>query len=311
MNTERIVIGKNNPHVFPDLEIWGFPIALYLFLGGLAAGILFFTAYQYIRTKGQISETLSRAAWFAPVALVVGLIALFIDLHNKLFVWRLYTTINFDSPMSWGAWTLLVITPLSILWVLSLMKQDTFNSGWTASLRIVHNWSVRNRGVLAWSLMLLSVVLGVYTGILLSAFNARPLWNSEALAMLFLTSGLSTGVVIILWLSTRKEEIKFYRRTDAALIGLELLLIIYFFMGLVSGPKAAVESVKLFFGGAFTFPFWSLVVVMGLVLPLVIEVLEMRGKKVPRYLVPVLVLAGGLIFRVIIVQAGQVSSFAI
>ena len=29
MNTEHIISGKNNPHVYPDLEIWGFPIALY------------------------------------------------------------------------------------------------------------------------------------------------------------------------------------------------------------------------------------------------------------------------------------------
>lgn len=311
MNSELIISGKNNPHVYPDLEIWGFPIALYLFLGGLAAGILFFTAFQFVRTGGKISEAMMKVSWLAPAALIVGLIALFIDLHNKLYFWRLYTTISLESPMSWGAWTLLIITPLSFIWVLALMDKTDFMDKDFGLIRSLQRWSKRYIKAIALSLMILSVILGVYTGILLSAFNARPLWNSEALAMLFLVSGLSTGVVLFLLLSKSKSEINYYRKVDAALIILELLLIVYFFMGLITGPNAAVESAGLFFGGAFTLSFWTLVVGLGLLIPLIIEFSEMAGRKVPHYIVPVLVLAGGLIFRIIIVHAGQVSSFAI
>ncbi|MEJ2006225.1 MAG: hypothetical protein P8X57_14965, partial [Cyclobacteriaceae bacterium] len=63
----------------------------------------------------------------------------------------------------------------------------------------------------------------------------------EALAMLFLVSGMSTGVVLILWISRKRDEINYYRKVDAVLIVLELLLIVYFFMGLISGPEAAVD----------------------------------------------------------------------
>ena len=311
MNTEYIVSGKNNPNVYPDLEVWGFPIALYLFLGGVAAGILFFTAYHYVRRQDAGAELIRKVAILAPLALIIGLVALFVDLHNKLYFWRLYTTINFDSPMSWGAWTLLIVTPLSILWYLSFAKDDLISWRSYPMLPWIRKWAVANRQLMAWSLMILAAILGVYTGILLSAFNARPLWNSEALGILFLTSGLSTGLVVILWMSNKKEEIVYYRKIDMALMVLELLLIIYFFMGLISGPEAAVEAATLFFGGAFTFPFWTMVVVMGLLVPLFIEVMELRGKKVPHYVVPVLVLLGGLFFRLIIVQAGQVSSFGI
>ena len=311
MQTELIISGKNNPHVVPELSLWGFPISFYLFLGGLAAGLLFFASLYYLLNKSEkYPYAVKWAAFLAPPALIVGLIALFIDLHNKLYFWRLYTTINLDSPMSWGAWTLMVITPLSVLWCISFLDdQPRLGIKLNEWLSAIRKWTISYRRYMAWGLLVLSVVLGVYTGILLSAFNARPLWNSSTLGFLFLISGLSTGAALIMWLSRNKEEIVLFRKLDMALIAVELLLIIHFFMGLLAGPLAQVQAAELFLGGKYTWTFWTLVVFMGLIIPLVIELFEYRGKHVPRFLVPVLVLAGGLIFRIILVQAGQTSTF--
>lgn len=311
MQTELIISGKNNPHVVPDLTLWGFPISFYLFLGGLTAGILFFASLYYLLNKSEkYPYAVKWATFFAPPALIVGLTALFIDLHHKVYVWRLYTTINFDSPMSWGAWTLLIITPLSILWCISFLdNQPKLGAKLNKWLALIREWAIKYRKPMAWTLLILSVVLGVYTGILLSAFNARPLWNSSTLGFLFLISGLSTGAVLIMWLSRNKEEILLFRKLDMALIGIELLLIVHFFMGLLAGPLAQVQAAELFLGGKYTWSFWLLVVLMGLIIPLIIEFFEYRGKHVPRFLVPMLVLIGGLIFRIILVQAGQTSTF--
>lgn len=41
------------------------------------------------------------------------------DLTNMFYAWQLYTTIRLESPMSWGAWVLLIISLLSFLWVFS------------------------------------------------------------------------------------------------------------------------------------------------------------------------------------------------
>jgi formate-dependent nitrite reductase membrane component NrfD len=41
MKEELIVSGRMNPGIDPYLHIWHWQIPLYLFLGGLAAGILF------------------------------------------------------------------------------------------------------------------------------------------------------------------------------------------------------------------------------------------------------------------------------
>ena len=51
MREEFIISGRMNPSIDPQLNIWHWQIPLYLFLGGLAAGILFFAAYYTLRGK--------------------------------------------------------------------------------------------------------------------------------------------------------------------------------------------------------------------------------------------------------------------
>jgi formate-dependent nitrite reductase membrane component NrfD len=48
---------------------------------------------------------------------------------------------------------------------------------------------------------------------------------------------------------------------------------------------------------------------LGLLLPAVLEVLELIGYKVPIVIPAILVLLGGLIFRFIMVEAGQITRY--
>ena len=45
-------------------------------------------------------------------AISLGMLALFLDLEHKLYVWRLYLTFKPLSPMSWGAWILMLVYPV-------------------------------------------------------------------------------------------------------------------------------------------------------------------------------------------------------
>jgi len=51
MKEELIVSGKHIPEIYPVLHLWHWEISLYLFLGGLAGGILFFAAYFLLPEK--------------------------------------------------------------------------------------------------------------------------------------------------------------------------------------------------------------------------------------------------------------------
>jgi protein NrfD len=311
MKEEIIISGRNLPLIDPHLAIWHWPIALYLFLGGLAAGVLFFAAYYVIRGKEEeFPAAVKWAPVVVPIALVIGLLALIVDLKNPMNAFRLYMTIKIESPMSWGAWTLLAVTPLSIIWVASYLKELIPTWDWKLSwLNAFEAFVIKNRKAMAWIMIVLAVILGIYTGILLSAFNARPLWNTALLGPLFLVSGLSTGAATIMWLSRKHQERMTFARIDLLLIIIELFFIIHLFMGFLAGPEVQIESAKLFLGGEYTIPFWGFVVGLGLVLPALLEILELMGKKVPVSLPVLLILIGGFLFRLIMVEAGELTRY--
>ena len=309
MREEIIVSGRMNPFIDPHLNIWHWQIPTYLFLGGLAAGILFFAALFYLQGKEEKYRTAVRVApLIVPILLVLGLFALLLDLKHKLYFWQLYTTIHLESRVSWGAWTIMVVTPLSFIWA-AIHLRDVFPKwDWKYQwLKDLEAFFIRYKRPMAWVIVIFSVILGVYTGILLSAFNARPLWNTSILGPLFLVSGFSTGAAAIILFSKNHEERKTFAKIDLLLIAVELFLIIHLFMGFLASTQVQIDAANLFLGGPYTAPFWILVVTMGLVVPALLEVLELLKYRIPVYIPAILVIFGGLMLRFIIVYAGQVS----
>ncbi len=309
MKEEIIVSGRMNHLIDPNLHIWHWQIPLYLFAGGLAAGILFFAALNTIlgrKEKYPVSVKLS--PFIAPILLIIGLSALFIDLNHKLYFWRLYTTIRLQSPMSWGAWTLMIITPLSLVWCGLNIRELFPKWDWKFKILIdLETFLKKYEMLIAWLILIYALILGVYTGILFSAFNARPLWNTSILGPLFLTSGLSTAAAVIVLMSKNQLERHYFTRIDLMLIGIEIFLIIHMFMGFLASTQVHIEAANLFLGGPYTTPFWLFVVSLGLVIPAILEILELFHYKMPAWIAPVLVLFGGLMFRFIIANAGQAS----
>ncbi|MCF7823566.1 MAG: polysulfide reductase NrfD [Candidatus Marinimicrobia bacterium] len=309
MIEEIITSGRMNPEIDPVLHAWGWEIPLYLFLGGISAGILIFSAYFTLR--GRQDELPTAVKWLpltVPVLIGVGLLALLMDLSHVLYAWQLFTNIRWESPMSWGAWTLFIITPLSIAW-LAIWLEDIFPKwDWKFDeVKTVINWLKDQKRIMAQILILLSVILGMYTGILLSAFNARPFWNTSILGPLFLTSGLSASAALIVFFSKSEVEKRLFTRIDIILIGMELFMIIHLFMGHLAGTQVHIQAAQMFLGGPYTVYFWIFVVGLGLVLPVILELLELKHKFIPAIVPVFLIVAGNLMLRFIVVNAGQAS----
>ncbi len=311
MKEELFVSGRMNPNIDPYLNIWHWQIPVYLFLGGLAAGILFFAAlYTILGKEKEMPTTVKWATFLVPFMLILGLAALFIDLKHKLYFWQLYTTIRLQSPMGWGAWVLMIITPISLVWVASYLKELVPSWNWKYEfLNKFERWVIANRYYIAWVMIFYAVILGIYTGILLSAFNARPLWNTSLLGPLFLVSGMSTGTAVIMWMTKNPGERRLMSRIDLLLIGIELFFIVHLFMGFLASSAVQINAAELFLGGQFTVSFWVFVIILGLIFPAVLEILEMRGVHIPIVIPVLLVLFGGLMFRFIMVEAGQITRF--
>ena len=313
---------RTNALIDPGLHVWHYEVPAYLFLGGLVAGIMVLAGLWMLRRPdGERSRALSLLPWAAPILLSLGMLFLWLDLENRLNVFRFYLALRPSSPMSWGSWILLAIYPASILLALRMLPAELRSCPLSKLARRVGRTELGQRAeanftrVLAWvdghtreiafANVVLGVGLGIYTGILLGSLGARPLWSSAILGPLFLVSGLSTGAAFMMLHAIRDDERIALGRADMGLIAVELALLGLWITGLATGGAASREAVGVILGGPFTAAFWTLVVSLGLLAPLAAEWLELRHGAVPGRLAAVLVLVGGFALRWILVYAGQ------
>jgi formate-dependent nitrite reductase membrane component NrfD len=311
------VTTRANAQIDPSLHVWGWEITVYLFFGGIVAGILVLTAALELASGSRPLSRSLRLAPFAALALLsAGMFALWLDLAHRLWAWRFYAVFRPTSPMSWGAWILVLVYPAGLL--LGLGSLDGAQRLWLlrktpAALRNLLDrltaFADANRRAVLVASVLAGVALGLYTGLLLGTMPSRLAWNSAVLGPLFLASGVSTGAASLLLLRLDPGERKTLVRWDAIAIGAELVLIVLLLLGWATSGEAGRFAAHSFLGGPYTAVFWSLVVVTGLLVPLAMEFLESRRHLKFIALVPVLILAGGLALRWVLLLAGQASAF--
>lgn len=323
MNPEliEIVHGRANPHIDPTLHIWGWEIPVYLFLGGIVAGLMVLLGILELRSGTRPSSRAVRWMPFVSLALIsLGMGALFLDLANKLNVFRFYMAFMPTSPMSWGSWILVGVYPaLALLGLGGLLPAERKWLGHLPGLRSgLGAWLLkstlaladRQRPGLLWLGVGLGVALGTYTGLLLGTLAARLPWNSALLGPLFLTSGISTGAAFLLLFHLDDVTRQRLVRWDLAAIGVELFILALMLLGFVSGGATDALAGAALLGGAWTPVFWSLVVIAGLLVPLTLNVLEVRRHLPLTALSPTLVLIGGFALRAVLVGAGQDMGFS-
>lgn len=303
-------IARHSHLIDPHLQVWGWEIPTYLFLGGMAAGIMFLSSLLHAR-GGERSRVARWLPLVAPLLVSLGMVALFLDLGHKAFVWRFYLAFRWTSPMSWGAWILIVVYPVSLLYGLAtlaaedaerLARRVPLLGGLVSPARA---FAARHLRGLRIANLVVGVGLGGYTGVLLSTLGARALWGSALLGPLFLVSGISSGAALALLLRVSAEERAFLSRADLHAMWLEIALILFVLAGLSTGGAAAQAGAALLLGGPYTAPFWALVVAVGLVVPSLLELLERRMHLPATAVAPALVLVGGFALRWILVAAGQ------
>ncbi len=309
---------------------WGLPVVWYLFLAGVGAGALTTSASVLLRGggggfAGSHVEIARYGAFLAPLPVMIGSFLLIFELGTfeagHWFRWlNLYKVINL-SPMSIGTWLLTFFIGVSVLYAYTFISNAPFLGERQAPLR----------RVLAWIAIPLGIATAIYTGVLLGAMPARPFWNSPILAFLFMLSSLSTGVALILLAravlhtaspdeteQAHMESSYVLSSTDILLIGFELMVLFLFIMYAhltIGNVKEAVSVILP--GGELATLFWFGVVLIGLLIPALIELYYLIPKLVyhrdfnaPRTVditVSVAVLLGGFLLRYVVVVAGQIT----
>ncbi len=313
----------------PKIE-WGILIVNYLFLGGLSAGLFFVSALAtYLQPKDETAYArIARyGAMMAPWPVALGSLLLIFDLGNWYRFYKLFLHFRWQSPMSIGSWLLLLFTGVALVYFWSWLTEGQRRKV-TAVLKLPR-WLNRDlspvRSRIAAAGFPLSIGVAIYTGVLLGAVQARPFWNTNLVAQLFLFSALSTGcAVLILALSVNRKrldaaQLRFLYTLDICLITLEFFVVLPYILHGELSVEAVKHSLGLILGGPYTLVFWLLFIGAGLVVPLVMEVWEiapalsagatLHHKPWLAGLTATLVICGGYLLRYIFVYAGQISSF--
>ncbi len=308
---------RTNLGVDPIVSIWQWEIPVYLFLGGLVAGLMVIGAIQELLWPGKWDKRLGRIGAIAGIVLIsLGMLALFLDLSHKLYVWRFYLALKPLSPMSWGAWILVLAYPALGLWLLGGISEQEWGT-WSQRFGVLRfanglrSFSDTYRRQILIATALVGVGLGSYTGVLLQTLMARPLWSTGLLAPLFLASGISAGAAFYMLYKKSEADVKMaLLRWDLAAIGVELALLGIFVLDKAAGTQIDREAIGLLLAGPFTGAFVGLVLLGGIITPALVEWQELRHSALPGWLAPILVLLGGLALRVVLVAAGQASNYS-
>ncbi len=289
-------------------------IPLYLFFGGLAAGIFIVAAIcDLVSLKAPRFEAVAKAAGYLafPMAALGGL---FLSIHlgkpERGILFPLFFT-NFESWMVIGAWILAPFMAVS------------------AAYPALWFFGVDRRARIVVAIVGIPVAIGLagYTGFLLAGQGFVPLWSQKYLPIMFLNSGVTTGIAlagIATLVATQISlplvgPIRLEERDRSDVIrwltlfmGIAILVEsfeLYSFMGyLTQKAKGGEFVVNVLTQGDLSSWFWGGVVGVALGLPLLLAAASFLTKRpIPAlaYSYFGLALLGGMILRFVIVWGGE------
>lgn len=299
-------------------------VPMYLFFGGLAAGTFIGAVLcDLVGVKSPRFRQISRVAAYAALP-VLALAGFFLTFHLgkplRGLLFPFYFR-NYDSWMTWGGWILGGTAPLvaayAVLWYLDTRP---------AVRRLV--------GVVG---IPFAVGLAMYTGALLAGSGFVPLWSMKHLPVLFLNSGLTTGVALLgliaalAWPFLKGAEdsarpvVAWLSIVLIVMIALELLETYVFMSYLAADPGGLKADPTGQFvaptGGRLAYEyvtqgplrswFWWGFIAVGLLIPLALTLPEFLFR---RWWLPIatvkfaLVLVGGFVLRYVIVRGGDLKA---
>lgn len=310
---------------------WKWELVIYLWIAGIAGGA-YFSAFMIDRiTQGKYPQ-LPKIATFLGVPLVLlGSLLLVVDLGEQLRAWHLFTRVRLGSPMSMGSWILLLYALLGVV-MIALWWSKSFEPG-EIRLTVISGLASVIRPaaslvpVLAWIELVLAVLLVAYTGVLLSATN-QPLWGGVLLLpALFVASAVSTGLALLVLVirtgfggivdmlfggegKRLPGETLHIMGITSLILGIIELVVLIGYLGWVAfmSTPAGAAAVGILLTGPMSVMFWGGVVLVGLLIPLILEFASAKGREAvigSMLASAALVILGGLFLRAVVLLGGQ------
>lgn len=281
-------------------EAFGLFIAVYFYLTGLSAGsfILSTLAYGFgmekYKSLGKVGVIL------ATVLLIIAPLFLLLHIGVPHRAWHLFVYLNFESPITWGSF-LLILYPINcIVYGYFMFKEQ--------------KKLTRLFGLIG---IPLAVSVHGYTGFILAFGKARALWNTALMPILFLVSAIVSGIALMILVCIIKD--RFFSRQKkidypllenlgkmlAWIIVFDLFLVLCDILVLLISHSDAQAAARLLLSGKF-FPLFLIVEnLLGKIVPFVLLSVARFRNLATIIIASLLVIIGIFFMRYVVVIGGE------
>lgn len=240
---------------------WGWLIAVYLFLGGVAGGAYTIAALNSFLGAG-LGLSTTVGLWIAFPALLIGTIFLIADLGSPIRA----ILAGMKPGTSWIARGTWIISVFMILSFLHLIIHQFTNVGDTAGGKTAIN-------IIAVAGIVFAIGTMAYTGILLSASKGIPFWRSGIVPVVFVVSATVTGHFAIMLGMTMYDNtaatllpLRTMALEAVGLVVLEVLAILFFLQAAFRQPDPRESAERILRKRIFVIGY----VILGLAAPLIL-----------------------------------------
>ncbi len=301
--------------------VWGFPVALYLFLGGMTSAAYYIGVLAELFSKGKYKNLARVGSYLVLIPIFIGLLLLLVDLGRPLSFWHLifqpssswHFVFQSGSVMSAGVWLLVIFVVIcGVIYPAFWLAEEKIGE----KLPLIKGLKGKEkiRRLVGYIGLAPAFLVSIYTGVLLAATSSE-LWGATPfLPILFVASAGSAGVAaIVLALAitsdTKIEALEKLIDADVVYIYLEFLTLVFLLLTLIVAGQAG-EAIKKILIGNLAVLFWVGFGLVGIVLPYLIDHYHLRaknglGKGLP-VTASILGLFGGFFLRYLVLMAGYV-----
>lgn len=279
---------------------WRWMIAAYLFLAGLGGGA-YATGVVADFLGGEWAQISKIGVFLGFPCVAVGSLFLIADLGTPKNFWRA----AMRPRTSWVARGTLIISTFMILGAIHI-------GFWIWPFHALED-AVGARQFISIVGIVFAFATMIYTGILVGVNRPIAFWSTAMVPLLFVVSALSTGIMAIMLVASvagggHGGPVVTMARLDILLIVLEILVIVLYLQATHRVPESRA-SAKLVLTGAVAPLFWFGVAVLGLLTPLVFELLSVfamdgSGAGATTLAASVCGLFGGLFLRQVVLSGG-------
>lgn len=281
-------------------EAFGMNIAIYFYLTGLSAGSFILSTLAYGFGMDQYKPLGRVGVVLATVLLIVAPFFLLIHIGIPYRAWHLFVYLNFESPITWGSF-LLILYPINcIIYGYFMFKEN---------LKLT-----RIFGLIG---IPLAISVHGYTGFILAFGKARALWNTAIMPILFLVSAIVSGIALMILVCAIKDryfsrEKKINRsllenlgKLLAWMIVFDLFLVGSDLLVLLISHSDAQDVAHLILAGTFSPLFLIVENLLGKIIPFILLIVPKFRNIATLIIASLLVVIGIFFMRYIVVVGGE------